>query len=119
MKSFFPALRIHAALLFFSMFISSAANAGHLFTQASANTPIALNSGQGINVTQLTYEGAGTNGRVLMYFSGGGASTAWSAGDAVQITISGWTETFQYDTLVGAGGTQSGTQFDITSSRHC
>lgn len=104
------------ALLLVSMFISTQANAGHLFTQAQTNTPISLTAGQGIQVTQLTYEGGGSNGLVTVNFSGGADNAAWSAGDAIQLTIGSWSETFTFDGMVAAGGSQSGTAFSITSS---
>lgn len=100
-------LIILAGLLF-----TTASHAGHLFTQASNNTPISLNAGQGLSVTQLTYEnGGGNNGRVTIDFGGD-----WSAGDAIQLTIGTWNETFSYDTVVANGGSQSGTALSIQSS---
>lgn len=99
-------------LVLASVLFGQAAQAGHLFTQASNNTPISLNAGQGLNVTQLTYEGGGSNnGRVSVYFGGD-----WSAGDAIRITIGNWNETFAYDNVVGNGGTQSASAFVIQSS---
>lgn len=94
------------------LIFGSVAQAGHLFTQASNNTPISLNAGQGLTVTQLTYEGGGgSNGRVTLNFGGD-----WSAGDAIQITIGGWNETFAYDNTVANSGTQSATALSIQSS---
>ena len=82
---------------------ASPANAGHLFTQASANTPINLAAGTGIQVTQLTYEGIGTSGNVSLNFSGD-----WGSGDAVRITIGSYTQTFTYDSpLTGTTQTTS------------
>jgi outer membrane autotransporter protein len=97
-----------AGLLF-----GSVAQAGHLFTQASNNTPISLNAGQGLTVTQLTYEiSSGTsNGAVSLNFGGN-----WSAGDAIQITIGSWSETFAYDNTVANGGSQNASVLSISST---
>jgi len=104
--------------VFFGVFmmLGAGAHAGHLFTQATSNTPIVLNAGQQITVKQLTYEGGGNAGRVSINFSGGGADTAWSAGDAIRISIGTWSNTFSYDTLAGAGGTQNASMFSITDA---
>ena len=108
------------ALLFVAaMLLPLTASAGHLFTQAGSNTPVALNSGQCIQITQLTYEsncGGSCNGDVSVNFSGGATATAWSAGDAIQLTIGSWTQTFTYDGMVAAGGAQDGTYFNINST---
>ncbi|OGB24697.1 MAG: hypothetical protein A3I66_18070 [Burkholderiales bacterium RIFCSPLOWO2_02_FULL_57_36] len=103
---------------FFVLLITSmAANAGHLFTQSNVNTPVSLEAGQQITVKQKTYEaGGGSNGRVTVNFSGGADDTAWSAGDALSITIGAWSNTFTYDTLVAAGGSQSSSLFSITDA---
>lgn len=94
------------------------AHAGHLFTQAQANTPIALNAGQGLQITQLTYENSNQNGLVTINFqqSGGTADQQWSAGDAIRVTIGSWSQTFAYDTLVAAGGSQSASALQINST---
>lgn len=81
--------------------LSAPANAGHLFTQASANTPISLTSGNGIRITQLTYEGAGTNGNVSLNFNGD-----WGAGDAIKITIGSYSRTISYSSPL-SGTTQT------------
>ena len=102
----------------FMLVASTTASAGHLFTQAQANTPIALNAGQGIQITQLTYENNNrANGAISVYFTGGNADLGWSAGDAIKLTIGSWNQTFAYDTLVSAGGSQGDTYFDITSGQ--
>lgn len=105
-------LLIIMGLLFFSF----SANAGHLFTQASANTPINLTSGTGIQVTQLTYEGGSNSGWVSVDMDQTGSvdpTIAWSAGDAVRITIGSWVQNFAFDTLTTdfAGASQSGSGF--------
>lgn len=107
-------------VFFFLLLVgSAAAHAGHLFTQAQTNTPISLAAGQQITISQLTYENGGggaNNGRVTVNFSGGGNDTAWSAGDALQITIGAWSSTFTYDTLAATGGTQTASTFLITDA---
>lgn len=89
-------------MIFFVTLLSPLpAKAGHLFTQASANTPINLTSGTGIQVTQLTFEGTGTNGNVSLNFNGD-----WGAGDAVKITIGSYIQTFTYSSPL-SGTTQT------------
>jgi outer membrane autotransporter protein len=83
------------------------ANAGHLFTQNSINTPISLTSGQGIEVTQSTYEGGGTDGDVSINFGGD-----WDAGDVMKITIGSYTQTFSYDSPL-AGTSQGGSSLYV------
>jgi outer membrane autotransporter protein len=106
-------VRLFLRFTLFSLFvISYSANAGHLFTQGSGNTPINLKSGQGIEITQLSYEGAGTNGLVtIAFYQSGGSdnSLLWSAGDSIKITIGSWVQTFSYDTLTTdfSGSSQS------------
>jgi len=79
-------------MIFFMTLLSPLpAKAGHLFTQASANTPINLTSGTGIQITQLTYEGVGTAGNVSLNFNGD-----WGSGDAIKITIGSYVQTFTY-----------------------
>lgn len=84
-----------------TLFLPLSAQAGHLFTQASANTPINLTAGTGIQITQLTNEGTGTSGNLSLNFSGD-----WSSGDAIRITIRNYTQTFTYDSPL-AGTTQT------------
>ena len=106
-RIFILCLAATAGLIF-----GSVAQAGHLFTQAQANTPISLNAGQGLTVTQLTYEnGGGSNGDVELDFGGD-----WSAGDAIQITIGNWSETFAFDNTVANGGSQGTTYLYISSN---
>ena len=106
-----------AFLCFF--LVSFSANAGHLFTQGSSNTPINLKSGQGIEVTQLSYEGAGTNGLVTIdFYQSGGSdnSLLWSAGDSIKVTIGSWVQTFKYDTLTTdfTGSSQTSNKLSAT-----
>lgn len=107
MRSTIPVLRLFIVLIF-TMSFTSIAQAGHLFTQASANTPINLSSGKGIQITQLTYETfGGTNGNVTIDFNDemitGDATKDWSAGDAIQVTIGSWANTYTFDTLLTDG----------------
>ena len=83
------------------------ANAGHLFTQNTINTPIALTSGQGIEVTQDSYEGGGSDGDLEIDFSGD-----WDAGDVMKITIGSYTQTLSYDAPL-AGASQNGSYMSV------
>lgn len=119
MKFTFYKLAVSMMLALFALLASPVASAGHLFTQAGSNTPINLNAGQGLNVTQLTYENSNSNGNVNVYFKQGGAvdpALQWSAGDAIQLTIGSWSQTFTYDGMVAAGGSQGGSYFQINSA---
>jgi len=62
------------------------AQAGHLFTQAATNSPVALLPGQGIDIPQLGAETAGTSsagGSISLFINGFGA------GDTIRLTIGG------------------------------
>lgn len=89
--------------------LSLPAQAGHLFTQASANTPINLTAGNGIQVTQTSFEGGSSGGRVDLYFQ-----NDWDAGDAIKITVSSYVQTFSYDAPL-AGTSQSSSNVSVTS----
>ena len=94
------------------MILSSNAAAGHLFTQATSNTPINLTAGQEITLTQLTYETGANSGSVSIDLDQSGSTDAnlqWSAGDAMKVTIGSWTQNFVYDTLATnfTGATQA------------
>ena len=89
---------------FFSLLlVSFSANAGHLFSQASSNTSINLSAGKGTQITQQSYESSNNNGLVTLDFNDesitGNTDNDWSAGDAIQITIGSWTQTYTYDTV--------------------
>lgn len=107
-KAFILSLFLLCGLLFGTL-----AHAGHLFTQAQSNSPISLSAGQGLNVTQLTYEGGGgSNGLVTIDFGGD-----WSAGDAIKITIGNWSETFAFNTIAADNSAyQDGTYMQVQSS---
>jgi outer membrane autotransporter protein len=99
--------------------LSSNVSAGHLFTQAGSNTPINLTAGNGLNITQLTYEGSSNSGSVLIYLdqtNSGDANLEWSAGDAMKVIIGSWTQNFVYDTLTTdfAGANQSTSSISLT-----
>jgi outer membrane autotransporter protein len=125
MKFTFYKLAVSMMLALFAMLASPLVNAGHLFTQAQTNTPIDLTAGQGLNVTQNTFENSNSNGLLRVYFNDPDGminfppstdpNVAWSAGDAIQFTIGSWSQTFSFDTMVANGGSQDGTSFQITS----
>lgn len=75
------------------------AQAGHLFTQNTINTPIKLEEGQGIEITQERTESFGTKGDISLDFAETGHTSdfIWDSGDAIKISISGWEETFSFD----------------------
>ena len=94
-----------SALLF--TFIAVSANAGHMFTQASSNTPTWIQSGQGITIKQYGDEGGGGSGRIDIYFEvpttvPTGADTSnndwwmWSAGDVMKINLPLSSGTYTY-----------------------
>ena len=77
------------------------AKAGHMFTQASSNTPTWIQAGQGIAIQQYGDEGGSGAGNIAIYFEApaggvpaGATQTAnasdwwnWSAGDVMQINL--------------------------------
>ena len=92
--------------------ISASANAGHMFTQASSNTPTWIQTGQGIAIDQYGDEGGTGSGNMNIYFEANnsvpsGADTSsnawyqWSAGDVMRITLpladATYTYTIAYD----------------------
>lgn len=92
-------------LLLLSVGLTPVAEAGHLFTQASSNTPINLTAGFGISITQDSYEGGGSSGQVTLDFNDEATTNDpnkdWSAGDVLTITMGSWTQTYAYDTAAG------------------
>jgi outer membrane autotransporter protein len=108
MKSAVALRCLYRLALFLALVLPLPAEAGHLFTQASGNTPIALTAGQGIQITQQTFEPGGfNNGRVSLNFSGD-----WSSGDAIRVTIGSYSQTFTFNSpLAGAG--QSGSALSV------
>lgn len=90
------------------LFFSIPATAGHLFTQASTNTPINVSGGQGIIVPQLAFESPFLSaGQVSLNFGGD-----WSSGDAIKITIASYTQDFSFDSPL-AGTSQSGSSLNV------
>ena len=79
-------------------FAPTTAQAGHLFTQATSNTPTWIQTGQGISIDQYGVEGGSSGGNIVLYFSPpssvpAGADTTnsnwsnWSAGDVLEINL--------------------------------
>lgn len=110
--------QIQLLYIFILLCFVSVAQAGHLFTQASSNTPTWIQAGQGIAIDQYGDEGGSGNGRMSIYFkdnstipSGADTSTTdwweWSSGDVMRITLpladATYTYTFAYD-AAGSGG---------------
>ncbi|WP_062269527.1 autotransporter domain-containing protein [Endozoicomonas arenosclerae] len=98
--------------------VSSVTHAGHLFTQASSNTPTWIQSGQGIVIKQYGDEGGSGSGNIDINFAANStppddADTSnsnwwqWSAGDVMRITLpltdNTYTYTIAYD-AAGSGG---------------
>jgi len=85
------------------VFAVNSAQAGHLFTQASTNTPIFLAAGTGVDIPQNATEGSSTSARGFrLYLSG------WSAGDALRLIIGSYDQTFSFDSPL-AGTSQGST----------
>lgn len=105
------------------------AKAGHMFTQASSNTPTWIQAGQGIAIQQYGDEGGRGSGNMIIYFeapSGGRPAGAtqtanasdwwtWSAGDVMQINLpiggTTYTYTFSYDTSASCTYTVCGVTY--------
>jgi len=97
----------------------ASATAGHLFTQASSNTPTWIQAGQGIAIDQYGDEGGSGDGRITVNFeapSGAAPGTItqtanpndwwnWSAGDVIKINLplddATYTYTIAYDAASG------------------
>lgn len=125
-------------ILPFFLLCAQAAQAGHLFTQSSSNTPTWIQEGKGIAITQYGDEGGGGAGSYSINFeqpSGGVPAEAtqgdpqwwqWSSGDVMRITIpladATYTRTIAYDADAACAydecgvtgtGTVSGTWSDL------
>ncbi|MBR9868306.1 MAG: autotransporter domain-containing protein [Oceanospirillales bacterium] len=96
--------------------VTGTTNAGHLFTQASSNTPTWIQSGQGIVIDQYGDEGGSGTGAISIDFeaniappNGADTSTSdwwsWSAGDVMRINLplsnATYTYTIAYDAASG------------------
>lgn len=91
------------------MSASFTSQAGHLFTQASLNTPVLLNSGFGIDIPQLSLEGFSSSGYISLNVSG------WGTGDKLQITIGSLAILVDFDNLM-TGWSQSSFSIFTNSS---
>jgi len=97
-----------------SIMLAGVSHAGHLFTQASSNTPTWIQAGQGISIDQYGTEGS-SSGRITMDFaapsttpSGADNSNAnwwtWSAGDVMEITLPLTSGTYKYSIAYDSSG---------------
>lgn len=119
--------RIFRLIVTSILFILAAegAYAGHLFTQAGANTPTWMQSGQGINIDQNTVESPSGSGQINIYFapnstipSEADTSTSdwwqWSAGDSLRFTVE--TTGGTYTTSIGYDSSCSADACGVTGS---
>ena len=67
--------------------------AGHLFTQASLNTPVDLSAGFGIDIPQESMES--TTGSASSYIN----VCDFGSGDALRVILPGWTQVIAFDSL--------------------
>ena len=97
------ARRLAAVIVLMSVGFS--AQAGHLFTQASTNTPIDLTAGLGITNPQLAIEGGnGTNGSNINLQN-------FDSGDTLVLTIGGVVRVFPFDNMPAGWAANSSTIF--------
>jgi len=98
-----------------SIMLAGVSHAGHLFTQASSNTPTWIQAGQGISIDQYGTEGGSSSGSITMDFaapsttpSGADTSNAnwwtWSAGDVMEITLPLTSGTYKYSIAYDSSG---------------
>ena len=99
-----------------SIMLAGVSHAGHLFTQASSNTPTWIQAGQGISIDQYGTEGgSSSSGSITMDFaapsttpSGADTSNAnwwtWSAGDVMEITLPLTSGTYKYSIAYDSSG---------------
>lgn len=100
------------------MFVSGVSYAGHMFTQASSNTPTWIQSGQGIVIEQYGDEGGAGSGNMNIYLEANStvpdaADTSnsdwwqWSAGDVMRLNLpltdATYTYTISYDAAAPEG----------------
>lgn len=79
------------------------ANAGHLFTQNTINTPINLSGGFCINLPQISMEGASPTTGSTVNLGGD-----FGSGDVLRLTIEGVVKVFDFDSMP-SGWTADGT----------
>ena len=101
------ARKLAAVLILMS--IGVAAQAGHLFTQASTNTPILLNAGFGISIPQLGLESGGPSSTSFINL------TDFGSGDILQMTLGSEVRVFDFDSMP-SGATATSIQIDTTSA---
>jgi outer membrane autotransporter protein len=108
-KGSFQMIKLITRLLALALFVFALpATAGHLFTQASTNTPITLTAGQGILIPQNAFEGSSSNaGLVTLDFLN--STDAWDAGDIIRVSFAGYTQDFSFDAPLA--GTNQGDTF--------
>lgn len=89
------------AALIILMSVGFSAQAGHLFTQASANTPIDLTAGFGITIPQESSEGASPGSSSDIDLSN------FDSGDTLILTIGGVVRVFPFDNMPAGWGASS------------
>ncbi|MDI3326177.1 autotransporter domain-containing protein [Pontibacterium granulatum] len=108
-----------------SMLFALESQAGHLFTQAGANTPTWMQSGQGISIDQNTVEFGSGGGAITFNFAANStvpseADTStddwwqWSAGDILRFTVE--TTTGTYTTSIGYDASCSADACGVTGT---
>ena len=103
-----------SALYASAIFSTGEARAGHLFTQASSNTPTWIQAGQGIAIDQYGIESGPGSGSITINFeqpaAPAGADTSnnnwwqWSAGDVMEISLPLTSGTYTYSIAYDAAG---------------
>jgi hypothetical protein len=92
------------------MSIGFSAQAGHLFIQASSNTPIDLTAGFGITIPQEGSEGAspGTSSNIDL--------SNFDSGDTLVLTIGGVVRVFPFDNMPAGWGASSSSIFYLSGN---
>jgi len=113
-----------------SIMLAGVSHAGHLFTQASSNTPTWIQAGQGISIDQYGTEGgSSSSGSITMDFaapstipSGADNSNAnwwtWSAGDVMEITLPLTSGTYKYSIAYDSSGSCTYDFCGVTGSNY-
>ena len=89
------------------MSVGLSAQAGHLFSQALLNTPVQLNAGFGVDIPQITMEGASSQANIYL--------CDFDSGDVLRFILPGFTLDLDADSLP-AGWTNSGTACPSTGT---